>query len=199
MKNVIFSVPDVWFDLTIVYVYFRYVGDCVDTVPDKLTKISIFREYQDQLFANRVVTGFFEWQDIRDCSIKIDWNYFTKRLSENEIKVLKCMAEIIFYMPQEPFEEFINGLESDLSFSGFADDCELQKWVRGAPAHTEFILAYVPCFRSACGPSELKMSLETMFNQIGIHKLVRSQLCKYTLTPNNVILFSSGHAIHDCS
>lgn len=174
---VLFLFSDVFHDVMICYAFGHATDEIVDSttkaVEEKKVFVQIMRKFLDQAFGNRKVIGHLKWKETKTKQQKIDWKYFAKYLSEEDLAVFKCFAQIVYYLPQEPFYELLSGFESDFLRRVRKDKADLIEYATNLSSIlTPFL--FICCNRCECWPDDTIKNFDSIFEKTRIVALVSS-------------------------
>lgn len=98
----------------IIYGFLFAADDMIDNSTSKESKKIRFhdiKKYFAALFDGRYGKSRFKWVEKagtpKNAFDRIDWNYFEKRLSGEELAIFKAFSRIASYLPHEPFYGFL--------------------------------------------------------------------------------------------
>lgn len=144
-------------DLTILYAFCRVTDDMVDnelSVGLKKERVKVILEFLDQMFSNRKITSEYCWE-ITSSDPKIDWKYFEKQLTKEQLSSFRAINRIAHYMPQEPFYELVEGYKWDIDGRGVRDEDDLIEYSKYVASSVAVLCSFVFCHKSCHWPDEM--------------------------------------------
>lgn len=170
-------------DLTILYAFCRVTDDMVDNEHSgqlKKERIKIIVEFLDRLFANRRITSPYSWELLNCAKCTIDWKYFEKQLTIEQVATFRALSRIAYYMPQEPFYELVDGYNWDIDGRPILDENDLIEYSKCAASSVVILATIVFCHKSNRWPDEMGAQFRSMIDNAQKMGPVRSFYWKLT-------------------
>lgn len=155
---------DIKQDLTILYAFCRVTDDMVDnenSVELKKKRMHVISTFLDQLFSNRKVTSEYCWEVIAP-QPKIDWAYFERVLSSEQLCSFRAISRIAYYLPQEPFYELVDGYEWDIAGRCVQNENDLIEYSKYVASSVATLCTFVFCHKSYQWPDRMGPKCRTM-------------------------------------
>lgn len=151
------------------YIYYAFchisdeiIDSPVKTVEEKTEFIEVLRDYLNQLFDNRTNFGYLRWAEI-DSNRSIDWTRLKQHLNNEELAVFKCLSRMVYYLPQEPLYELLNGFETDVNLRVIKDDTELHAYLNDISTSVGTVYLFI-CFHRGDGWTDfIKQNFDLFF------------------------------------
>lgn len=169
------TLSDIKQDLTILYAFCRVTDDMVDnehSIELKKERVRTILEFLNQLFANRRVTTEYCWQT-NESEPVIDWKYFEKQLTHEQLCSFRAIARIAYYMPQEPFYELIEGYKWDIDGRAVLNENDLIEYSKYVASSVATLCTFVFCHKSYQWPDDMGPKCRSMLENARKMGLVR--------------------------
>lgn len=73
----------------------------------------------------------------------IDWDYYGKKLTAQQLSVFKCFSRMGFCLPRKPFADLITGLKWDIQATCFMDEFEFLQHAKHMSGSTMAALFFI--------------------------------------------------------
>lgn len=163
-KQMFRSFTDIKQDLTILYAFCRVTDDMVDnehSVELKKERVRVILEFLDQLFSNRTITAEYCWKTNGSDPV-IDWKYFEKQLTAEQLCSFRAIARIAYYMPQEPFYELVEGYKWDIDGRPVLNENDLIEYSKYVASSVATLCTFVFCHKSYKWPDKMGPKCRSM-------------------------------------
>lgn len=130
--------------------------DNEQSVELKRERLNIILKFLDQLFANRYNVSEYSWQIANNnCEPSIDWQYFEKQLSEQQLCTFRGIVRISNYMPQEPFYELVNGYKWDIDGRAIRHENDLIEYSQYVASSVATLCTFIFCHKCHQWPDDM--------------------------------------------
>lgn len=147
------------------YAFCRVTDDMVDNEHDvelKKERVRTILKFLDQLFANRRITSDYCWEVTTSSDVTIDWKYFEKQLTNEQIASFRAIARIAYYMPQEPFYELVEGYKWDIDGRAVLNENDLIEYSKYVASSVATLCSFVFCHKSYQWPDRMGPKCKSM-------------------------------------
>lgn len=160
---------DVKHDLTVLYAFCRVTDDMIDReteVAERQKQLNVIKTFLDQLFSNRDSAGYFDWR-AKEKSVAyskdlVDWAYFKKNLTREELAAFRAISRITHYLPQQPFYELVEGYKWDIDGRLVKHEEDLKLYSSYVASSVATLCTFIVCTRSNYWPDNFGKKCETM-------------------------------------
>lgn len=156
--------PDIKQDLTILYAFCRVTDDMIDNeqlVELKKERLKVILEFLDQLFSNRRIKSEYCWET-NSSDPNIDWKYFERQLSIEQLSAFRAIGRIAYYMPQEPFYELAEGYKWDIDGRVVLNENDLIEYSKYVASSVATLCTFVFCHKSYQWPDNMGPKCRSM-------------------------------------
>lgn len=166
MEKFFIFCADVKQDLTILYAFCRVTDDMVDneiSVEQKRHQVEIITKFLDQLFSNRRVTDVYMWECDQLVNYPtVDWKYFKNHLDEKQLASFRSIARIVYYLPQEPFYELVQGYIWDIEQRTVRNEDDLLEYSKYVASSVATLCTFVFCHKTYQWPDSFGPKCKSM-------------------------------------
>lgn len=114
----------------------------------------IIRKFLDGLFSNRKITSEYCWELVAP-QPKIDWPYFARELTNQQLCLMRAFSRIVHYMPQEPVYELMDGYDMDVAGINIKNENDLIEYLNYVASSGMTSLTYLLCHKSNQFPDRM--------------------------------------------
>lgn len=147
-----------------------------ESTETKKQRVSIIVEFLNQLFANRRITSDYCWELVNK-SAAIDWKYFEKELTNEQLRSFRAISRIAYYMPQEPFYELVEGYKWDIEERAVLNENDLIEYSKYVASSVATLCTFVFCHKSNQWPDNMGSKCHTMLENARKMGLVSYKNC----------------------
>lgn len=160
--------------------------DTGQSVELKKNSLNVIIEFLNQLFANRINVSGYSWQTTDNCEPSIDWKYFEKQLTEQQLCAFRGIARISFYMPQEPFYELVKGYKWDIDGRAILHENDLIEYSKYVASSVATLCTFIFCHKCRQWPDEMGPKSQSMLENARKMGLVSYIVVYYSRVRNIV-------------
>lgn len=133
------------------------------SIESKKQRMHVIYTFLDQMFSNRKITSEYCWQVIHGAPQPIiDWPYFERVLSHEQLCAFRSIARIAYYMPQEPFYELMEGYEWDIAGRYVQNEKDLIEYSKYVASSVATLCTFVFCHKSYKWPDRMGPKCRSM-------------------------------------
>lgn len=127
----------------------------------KKKQVEIISTFLDQMFSNRKIKSEYCWETT-ESEPNIDWTYFEKHLTKEQLSSFRAINRIVYYMPQEPFYELVEGYKWDIDGRAVLNENDLIEYSKYVASSVATLCTFVFCHKSCHWPDEMGPKTRTM-------------------------------------
>lgn len=131
------------------------------SIESKKQRMQVIYKFLDQMFSNREKKSEYCW-DVIAPQPEIDWPYFERVLSHEQLCSFRSISRIAYYLPHEPFYELMQGYEWDIAARCVQDETDLIEYSKYVASSVATLCTFVFCHKSYQWPDRMGPKCRSM-------------------------------------
>lgn len=196
LKTFLFFCSDILQDGAITYAFCRIIDDVIDSnviKEAKLEMLAVTREFLDHLYQGYPTTKESLWKliyqsnDFKKSAVLIDWQYFEKKLSVEQLSVFRSFTKIFWYIPRDVLDRLLEGFEIDVEKRQMKDECDLIKYCNCVGRNPISLTALIYCHKWSEWPDDFGPKTELLMQTAGNAGVVSAKLLRIFLLDLKIV------------
>lgn len=140
-------------------------------------QLNMIQTFLDQLFGDRVSVSYFDWsvkqKSTAESADSVDWAYFQKHLTVEQLASFRGISRIAHYLPQQPFYELVEGYKWDIDGRLVKHEDDLKLYSSYVASSVATLCTFIVCKRSNYWPDNFGKKCEAMIEHARNMGMVR--------------------------